>query len=58
MPPNMEYKLVYQSMLQHMKNKGTQQLHASPQNSEAIDMRKVSNHPPSRCVVECDDYSF
>ena len=27
-------------------------------NSEAIDVRKVARHPPSRCVVVCNDYSF
>ena len=33
----------------HMKNKSLQQLHASSQNLEAIDIWKVACHPPSRC---------
>ena len=33
-------------------------MHASSQNSEAVDVRKVARHPPSRRVVACDDYSF
>ena len=33
-------------------------MHASSQNSEAIDVRKVARHPPSRRVVAYDDYSF
>ena len=44
--------------LRHKKNKGMRQLHASSQNSEAIDVGKVARHPPSRRVVACDDYSF
>ena len=42
----------------HMKNKGVRQLHALPQNSEAIDVRKVAHHPSSRQMVVCDDYPF
>ena len=44
--------------LWHMKNSGVPQSHASPRNSEVIDMWKVACHPPSRRVVACDDYSF
>ena len=57
------------SRLQHMKNKdvwlsfgiwktGVWQLHASSWNSEAIDRWKVACHPPSRCVMVCDDHPF
>ena len=41
-----------------MKNKGVWQQHGTSQNSEAIDVGKVTPHPPSRYVVACDDYSF
>ena len=44
--------------LQHIKNKGVRQSHTSSRNSEAIDMWKDACHPPSRCVVVCNDYSF
>ena len=44
--------------LQHKQNKGVRQSHALSQNSEAIDMWKVSCHPPSRHVEACDDYTF
>ena len=47
-----------QVRLQHMKNKVTPQSHVLPQNSEAIDVRKVAHHPPSRCVVVCNDYPY
>ena len=41
-----------------MKNKGVGQVHASSQNSEAIDVWKVASQPPSRHVVPCDNYFF
>ena len=44
--------------LRHKKNKGMQKSHASSQNSEAIDVWKVTCHPPNRHVVASDDYSF
>ena len=44
--------------LRHMKNKGVRQSHASPWNSEAIDVWKVALHQPSRRVVVCDNYFF
>ena len=44
--------------LQHIKNKGVQQPHASSQNSDPTDVRKVARHPPSRPVIVCNDYSF
>ena len=49
---------MYMLRLQHMQNKGVQQSDTSSWNSEAIDVWKVTHHPPSRCVVACDDYSF
>ena len=42
----------------HMKDKSVRQSHASSRNSEAIDVWKITRHPPSRRVVVCDDYSF
>ena len=50
--------LVSINRLWHIKNKSVRQSHASSRNSEAIDVRKVTRHPPSRGVVACDDYSF
>ena len=44
--------------LRHMKNKGVQQSHALSRNSEAMYIWKVARHPPNRCVVVYDDYSF
>ena len=41
-----------------MKNKGVQQSHTSPRNSEAIDVGNVTRFSPSRRVVACDDYFF
>ena len=44
--------------LRHMKNKDVRQSHTSPRNSEAKDVWKVARHPPSRCVVAYNVYSF
>ena len=44
--------------LWHIKNKGVRQSHASSRNSEAINVWKVTCHPPSRLALTCDDYSF
>ena len=44
--------------LWHQKKKGVRQSHALSQNSEAIDVSKVTCQPPSRRVVAWDDYSF
>ena len=41
-----------------MKNEGVQQLYALSPNSEAIDVWKVTHHPPSKRVVACDNYFF
>ena len=51
-------KIRAHSRLQQLKNKGAQQLHVSSRNIEAIDVWKVTHHPPSRFVVMCDYYSF
>ena len=44
--------------LWHQKSKIVWQSHASSWISEAIDVWKVTCHPPSRHVVVCNDYSF
>ena len=44
--------------LRLMKSKGVRQSQASSRNSEAIDVWKVTRHPPSRRMVACHDYSF
>ena len=44
--------------LRHKKNKGVRQSHASSRNSKAIDVWKVTCHPPNRRVDACDEYSF
>ena len=53
-----KYMLFWGFKLGHKKNKGMQQSHTSSQNSETIDVWKVVCHPPIRCVMACDDYSF
>ena len=41
-----------------MKNKDVQKSNALSRNSEAIDVRKVACHPPSRHEVVCNNYFF
>ena len=44
--------------LQHKKNKGVRQSHASSWNLEVRDVWKVARHSPNRRVVACNGYSF
>ena len=44
--------------LRHRKNKGVRQSYASSRNSEAVDVWKITRHPPSRRVVACDNFPF